>query len=142
MSENKEQLTENKIIILYILNRIALPIAPLLITEILASKALMNYFTQQENIEGLIETGMMCEQVDNTEHRFYVITPEGRTTVAALEHLIPGPIKQSFDVAHEDIKNRVKRDWEIGSTQYIDDADTDIYKGSLGMYQQQMGKPK
>ena len=123
MNENREQIAENRIIILYILNELALPITNLQLTDILASRTFMDYFSQQEIFSELLEFSLIKELTDETERKFYVITNEGKSALAALPELIPPPIKQNFDSNKKLIKEMIKRDWEINATQHIDEND-------------------
>ena len=123
MNENKEQLTENKIIILYILNEISLPVASLQLTDILTVYAFMNYFSQREAIGELIETSMLKEHIDETRRLFYILTDTGKAALSALPELLPLTIKQNFDTHKNDIRKNIKRAWEIGANHFIGEND-------------------
>ncbi len=124
MNENREQLTENKIIILYVLKETGLPVSALQITDILAGKMFMDYFTQQETLSQLLGSGMIKEHEDENNRKYYVITEEGISAVNTLHTIIPVPLKQNFDIHKEEIKKMVKRDWEVNATWHIDENDS------------------
>jgi len=120
---NDKQFTENKIIILYILSEISLPVTTLQLTDILMQNAFMNYFSQQENISELLDAGMLKEYTDETQRKFFIITPEGKDAGRTLLEMIPQIIKHNLDKHKEEIRKSIKRDWEINASQYIDEND-------------------
>ena len=117
------EFTENKIIILYMLNEIALPVSGLHLTDILVRNAFMNYFSQQESISELLDSKMIKEYTDETGKNFYIITEDGKKAVQLLNDIIPIPIRQAFDNRKNEIRQKIKRDWEINARHYIDDND-------------------
>lgn len=123
MNQSKEQMAENRILILYILQELGLPVTALHLTEILANRAFMDYFTQQETIADLLETAMLREDTEDTGRKYYRITEEGIAAVSTLITLLPAPIKHNFDLHKPQIREMVKRDWEINATQHIDERD-------------------
>lgn len=123
MNQSKEQQAANRILILYILKELALPISNLQLTDILATRAFLDYFSQQETLAELLETGMITEETDEAERKFYVITPAGLEAADTLTSLIPSPIRQNFDSHKKEIREMVKRNWEVNATQHIDAQD-------------------
>lgn len=123
MNQSKEQQAANRVLILYILKELSLPVSNLQLTDILATRAFLDYFSQQETLVELLETGMIAEETDEAERKFYVITPEGTKAVDTLASLIPAPIRQNFDAHKKEIRDMVKRNWEINATQHIDEQD-------------------
>lgn len=123
MNQSKEQQAANRILILYILKELALPVSNLQLTDILATRAFLDYFSQQETLAELLETGMIAEQTDVAERKFYVVSPKGAETADALASLIPTPIRQNFDAHKQEIRDMVKRNWEVNATQHIDEQD-------------------
>ncbi|HAA81046.1 MAG TPA: DUF4364 domain-containing protein, partial [Thermoanaerobacter sp.] len=57
MAYEIQELAENKLIILYILNRINMPITDEQISKIILDNKLMNYFYLRQYLDELIETG-------------------------------------------------------------------------------------
>ena len=123
MNQSKEQQAANRILILYVLKELALPISNLQLTDILSTRAFLDYFSQQETLSELLETGMITEQTDEADRKFYVITAQGLEAANTLTSLIPTPIRQNFDTHKQEIRQMVKRNWEINATQHIDEQD-------------------
>lgn len=123
MNQSKEQQAANRILVLYILKELALPITNLQLTDILATRAFLDYFSQQETLGELLESGMIKELADVSERKFYTITEAGKEAADSLANMIPAPIRQNFDTHKKEIKEMVKRNWEVNATQHIDEQD-------------------
>ena len=123
MDESKERITENKVIILYVLKEIEIPVTNLQLIDILTNIIFMNYFTQQETLGELLKTELISEYIDETEHKFYKITEKGKAVTSTLSTLIPAFIKQNFDSNKSEIKEMVKKQWEINAVCSLDEND-------------------
>lgn len=94
---SKDQNAENRLIILYLLNKIDIEITDLHLTEIFRSNNLMNYFTMQDQLSQLVESNFIkCELSDN-DRLVYTITDEGREILSTLTSLIPIGIRLTID---------------------------------------------
>ena len=72
MFENSEELAENKLLILYILNKIKFPIANNQLTEIILEENFLNYFTLQNYIQDLLSSGFICNVEDDNKKRLII----------------------------------------------------------------------
>jgi len=79
---NKE-LAENKLILLYIIDKVNIPISNLQITKIILENKFMNYFMLQQLLNELCTSNyLLYKNIDNKA--FYTITPLGETNLKLL----------------------------------------------------------
>jgi len=58
-SGSSKELAENKIILLYIIEKIGMPVSNIQITKLVLEKKLMNYFLLQQRLNELCESGFL-----------------------------------------------------------------------------------
>lgn len=116
IGSNKE-LAENKLILLYIINKVNIPISNLQITKIILENKFMNYFMLQQLLDELCSNSyLLFENVDNKA--FYTITPSGKQTLSYFTNHIPGGIKNLIDNSITNIRNNIRNETFI-SADYI-----------------------
>lgn len=96
LSSNEETLAENKILILYILNKIGKPISNDSLLNLILSVTDMNYFYFQQFLLDLLEKKYIANY-SKEEHEMYSITDFGKETLALTQDIIPGIIKLRVD---------------------------------------------
>ena len=72
MRSNTLELAENKLLILYIINKINLPISNMQLTEIVLENNLLNYFTLQQYIFELINSNFIEPLEKDNKTRLYI----------------------------------------------------------------------
>ena len=96
LTQNNETLAENKVLILYILNKIAKPITNNALYELVLAVQDMNYFYFQQFLLDLQETKyVICYTLD--DETVYEITDVGKKALVLVEDLIPGIIKLKME---------------------------------------------
>ena len=96
LNEDNETLAENKVLILYILNKIAKPITNNALYELVLAVQDMNYFYFQQFLLDLQETKyVICYTLD--DETVYEITEVGKNALVLVEDLIPGILKLKMD---------------------------------------------
>lgn len=110
MINNTQELAENKLLILYTLQRAGLPLSNEQITEIMLDTECMNYFLLQQ----------FLAELQNSEHIFfdtqkscYYITPKGTNTINLFLHLIDEDKKKRLDRYIVINRERFKRELQI-----------------------------
>lgn len=78
MFDSTNELAENKLILLYILNKIKSPLSNSLLTEIVLENNLINYFHLQQYISELIDSGFI---IINENKQFYSISKQGKNVL-------------------------------------------------------------
>lgn len=94
MYENTLELAENKLLVLYILEQIKLPISNNQITQVILENNLINYFTLQQYISELHAANFISYTENEGKNRI-VISDEGKK-VLSLFHDRISPSKISF----------------------------------------------
>ncbi|GAA0124656.1 MULTISPECIES: DUF4364 family protein [Clostridium] len=87
MFEDSMNLAENKLLLLYILNKIKLPISNMQITEIILENNFMNYFTLQQYIVELTSANLLKHITDHGKDRL-VIADNGKEVLSLFENRI------------------------------------------------------
>jgi len=108
LGSNKE-LAENKLILLYIIDRINMPVSNLQIVKIILENKFMNYFLLQQHLNELCESGMLISELIE-EKTFYNITQNGRKTLEYFISHIPAGIKITIDDTISLIRKKIKNE--------------------------------
>ena len=96
LAENKETLAENKVLILYILEKIAKPISNNSLYELVLEAQNMNYFYFQQFLLDLLETKYIKTYMIEAE-AVYEVTDIGKNALVLVEDLLPGIIKLKME---------------------------------------------
>lgn len=115
MFENSsEELASNKLLILYILDKIKMDLTNSQITQFIMETELMNYFSLQEFLSQLIESNFV-QIYSESNKEFYCLTIKG---IQALEYFlgrIPQDIKDKIDVYTIQNKDQILNDTQVKS---------------------------
>lgn len=113
----KEGLAENKVLILYLLNKLPDGIKSDNLFKLVSSANNINYFYFQELLTDLIETNFVGS-FTKEEDTFVKITSEGKNALSLTKSLLPGILKLKADnVFKEEISSIVEESSII--TEYI-----------------------
>lgn len=96
VSENNNKLAENKVLILYMLNKINKDIAENNLFKIISSINDINYFYFGQTINDLAQTRLV-DSYTKDKDSIYRITSEGRNALSLTKDLLPGIIKLKAD---------------------------------------------
>ena len=96
LTSNNETLAKNKVLILYILNKIGKAITSNALYELILDVQDMNYFYFQQFLLDLQETKYISYYTLEGD-TFYEITETGKNTLVLVEDLIPGILKLKMD---------------------------------------------
>lgn len=109
---NNKQSAENKLILLYIIYNLDMPISNLQITKLIIENNLMNYFSSQQYLNELCGDKLFsAELVDGKT--FYTITEAGKKTLSYLSDLILPVVKEKIDSTIYSLKKRIKNETYI-----------------------------
>ena len=96
LSSDSETLASNKILILYILNKIGKPISANSLLNIVLTLTDINYFYLQQFLLDLLEKKYIS--IDNKDDGiFYNITKDGKETLSLTQDIVPGITKLKVD---------------------------------------------
>lgn len=96
MKQSNEELAENKVLILYILNKLLDGIKSDNLYKIISSANNINYFYFQELLTDLINTSLVGSFTKD-EDTFIKITSEGQNALSLTKSLLPGILKLKAD---------------------------------------------
>ena len=108
LSSNKE-LAENKLILLYIVDKISMPVSNIHLTKVILENKFMNYFLLQQFLKELCDSNFL-EHFQMEEKSTYTITDTGKQTLSYFNHLIPSGIKGIVDNSLSVIKRTIKNE--------------------------------
>ncbi len=100
LTQDSEVLAENKVLILYILNKVCNPITNDSLFRLVLNVMDMNYFYFQQFLLDLLENKyIVCFEKDGKN--VYEITESGKNTLNLTNSLLPGIIKLKVDTSFE-----------------------------------------
>lgn len=108
LGSNRE-LAENKLILLYIIKRVEIPISNLQITKLILENRFMNYFLLQQFLNELCDNGFLSQSSEGGKI-FYSITEYGNQSLDYLINLIPAGIKRNIDNTINSIRKNIKNE--------------------------------
>lgn len=117
------ELSINKLIILYMLKQVELPLTNTQLSEFVIDKGYTNYFSFQEYVHQLVENDLI-RTITTTRSTSYEITTEGLTTLDFFENRISESIIEEINAYFKEKKYDIKAQLEI-SAEYIPEKDGD-----------------
>lgn len=116
-------LSINKLIILYMLKKVELPLTNTQLSQFVIDKGYTNYFSFQEYLYQLVETDLICT-ITTSKSTSYTITSEGKITLEYFQSRISVPIQVEIDTHLKENKYNIKVKLEIFS-EYVPEKDGD-----------------
>ena len=104
LSSDSETLASNKILVLYILNKIGKPISENSLLNIVLTLTDINYFYLQQFLLDLLEKKYINSN-NKDDVIFYNITEDGKKTLSLTQDIVPGIIKLKVD---SNFKNEIE----------------------------------
>lgn len=101
LTSDNETLAENKVLVLYILNKVGKPISNDSLLNLVLAVTDMNYFYFQQFLLDLLENGYIVNY-SKDDHNLYNITDFGKETLALTQDILPGIIKLRVDSNFKD----------------------------------------
>jgi len=116
-----KEIVENKLILLYIIDRLKMPVSNLHITKIILENRFMNYFLLQQFLNELYE-GKFLETETVEGKRLYKITPGGRNALEYFSNLIPLGLKSRMDETFKELRRNIRSETLI-KADYIPESE-------------------
>ena len=132
MSADESIAVENKLLLLYLIDKMDLPLTRSQITDFVREGDYMEYYALQQTLADMVSDGYLEMSLENNNTR-YSITDQGLSTLEYFEKQIPGGVRQRINKYVQDNFNSVKRDYEI-TANYFQDRDTNEYIVKCGVY--------
>jgi hypothetical protein len=109
-----KDLAENKLILLYSLSKIDLPISSQQLNKFVLDNKLMNYFSLQEYLNELCESSLIL-MTDFEGKSCYLITEKGKQILGYFLGHIPDVVKSQIDIHTPNIKKTARNELFITS---------------------------
>lgn len=110
MFETTLELAENKLLLLYILKKIKLPMSNNQITEVILENNILNYFVLQQYISELLSSSLVKYIEQDGKHRLTLTEKGDKVLSMFLNRISPSklkPIENYLDAHIEKIKNQL-----------------------------------
>lgn len=115
MERSYEELAVNKLYILYILQRIELPLTNAQITHIFMENDLLDYFSLQQYFHELTEGGLIASSVKEGVPHF-IIADKGQTVLSYFQSRLPSSVLQNLDRYLSDKKDLLRKEQEVSAS--------------------------
>jgi len=113
--DENEELAEKKLILLYVIKKIKIPVSNIQITKIILENRFMNYFFFQQILMDLCNNGLL--RSENVEGKaLYSITQKGQVTLDYFLSHIPLGVKTRIDQAASSIRKKIKNETSVTAT--------------------------
>ena len=133
MSYATKQLAENKLIILYLVDKMGIPLSQGEICQFMLDKEYADYFTIQGYISELVETNYLEKTKENNTTR-YVITDDGIEVLSFFIKYISPSNKQAINAFVHENSKRIQMEYEVNAN-YFFDNDIDEFSVKCGVYE-------
>ena len=124
---------ENKLVLLYLINKMDLPLSRSQVTDFVREGEYMDFYTLQQTLAEMVE-GAYLEKIQDNNNTRYCITDEGLTTLEYFENHIPGSMRTKINKYVQNRFSSVKRDFEVTATYFLDN-ETNEYVVKCGVYE-------
>ena len=128
---------ERKLLILYLLNSMELPMSRTLITEFVIKKELLSHFALNETLSSLEELGFLevtHEDAQDVNTTHYTVTELGLSSLEELNDLLPQPVRQLINRYVNETRAIIKKAYE-SSANYFPIVETNEFKVKCGVYE-------
>ncbi|HHW31946.1 MAG TPA: DUF4364 family protein [Clostridiaceae bacterium] len=114
---SSKELAQNKLILLYLIDKINMPLSNLQITKIVLANKFMNYFLLQQHLNELCDDNLLSLETIE-EKSTYRITANGKKILSYFPGLIPVGIKSRIDNMVSEIRKNIKNETLITADYY------------------------
>lgn len=121
--KSKEKLAENKLIILYLLNKANCTLTNLQILRLLYDFEDFNYYYFQHLLSDLVSQEYVANYKQEEEW-LYEITTQGREILELTENILPGIIKHKLNMITKDLLQVVQNEVAV-TAEYIPESDNE-----------------
>jgi DNA-binding PadR family transcriptional regulator len=128
---------ENKLLILYLINRMEISMSRAQITDFVMAKDFMNYFTLEQTLSVMLEQGLLEASEENAQDASttrYAVTNKGLESLDYFVNHIPRPMRGLINQYVIDNRGKVKRDYEVTAT-YFPNVESNDFQVKCGVYE-------
>ena len=124
MSESMSQLAENKLILLYLINKMSMPLSNSEICLFALEKDYMDYFSLQQYLGELVDSEFL-EVTKENNTMMYTITDEGLDVLSYFINHISDKHKNEINVFVNENKGRIRAEYDI-TANYFPEINNDF----------------
>ena len=128
------ELAENKLIILYFLYQMDMPLSTAQLVDFAAEGDYMDYFSLSQYLTQLVDTGMLESEQGEGNNTLYDITEAGEETLRIFSKQIPYSKRTSICEYVSSNKKRIKKEYEVVAN-YFYNGEND-YMVKCGVYEE------
>ena len=125
MFDDTLELAENKLLILYIFNKIKFPVSNNQITQIILENNLINYFTLQQYLTELVSSNFVKYTNESGNHRF-IITDKGSKVLSLFGNRISNSKIETIDTYLKNEIESIKKEVTVTADYTIENNDNFI----------------
>ena len=103
MLQSTDDLTVNKLVVLYLLAKVKMPLSLSQLTQIILERAYTDYFSLQQYLAEMVEVGLIS-QGKETHISWFSITDKGLQTLGFFESRIPSS-------THDELNLFIEKNW-------------------------------
>lgn len=130
MSDSISQLAENKLIILYLIEKMGIALSNSEICQFSLEKNYMDYFSVQQYLSELVEVGWLDKSRDNNNTR-YTLTTDGEEVVNYFIRHISERAKNEINIYVHENRKRIRAEFEVTANYFLELNDDYLVKCSL-----------
>lgn len=112
LTKMDEGLADNKLLILYILQKINHPVNYKELLELVISISDMNYFDFQQFLQDLLDDRFILKYIQNDDE-IIELTEEGKNALELTIDMLPGIIKLKVDSSFKEEYNKIKDEFSV-----------------------------
>jgi predicted transcriptional regulator len=131
VTTEKKQI-EHKIMLLYLINKMDIPLSNSQITQFALEENYMNFYSVQQYLKEMVEIDYLDSSTDNNTTR-YTITGDGIKALDALADQIPAQLKNRITKYVAQNRKEVMKGFETTANHFYD-RDTGEYIVKCGVY--------
>ncbi|MDQ2087816.1 DUF4364 family protein [Herbivorax sp. ANBcel31] len=106
---SNRELAENKLILLYIIDKADMPVNNLQITKLIMENKVMNYFIFQQLLDELCSLKYVSSEIKNNK-TYYSITPSGKQTLEYFTNHIPKGTMALINNSINDMRKNIRNE--------------------------------
>ncbi|MGI6704153.1 MAG: DUF4364 family protein [Clostridia bacterium] len=118
--KDSEALAENKLVLLYMLSETDIPLSKNQITQVVLENNLMNYFSMQQLLAELVQSGLVVCYEDMGRH-LYRIQRKGLETLTLFSARIPLKLKETLRKYLQDKKILLRKETRAFGSYWADE---------------------
>ena len=126
LGSNKE-VVENKLILLYLIDKINVPVSNMQITKLILENKFMNYFLLQQFLNELLE-GKFLDEEASGEKVLYKTAQAGKQSLEYFKGMIPSGIKRRIDNSISAIQKKIRNDTLI-TADFMPESENEFIAG-------------